>query len=291
MIVQNKTALITGANNGLGFFVCKRMAAQGYQIIMACRNKERGEAAREEIQKNYPKANLSLEIVDLSSFSSLRYFLKLITEKYEKIDIIYNNAAIMKMDKQQTCDGFDIMFQTNCLGPVILMNGLKCLLEKSSNPLIINIAAVEDKYPLHMDDLEAREINKPIYAMMHSKLCLGIYSLYLSQKISAWHIPIVTIDGTSIKSPGAMIKSDFRRDLPQMLNWFLNLFAVKPEICAETVLYFVESKNYKELNGKVFSGIKELILQWTKDMETMEKLYTKVNKILKTSFDQKFSTQ
>jgi len=137
MSISGKNCLITGANNGLGLAVSKKIANMGANTILLCRNKEKGENAVHEIKKEIPNASVKLMISDLSSMKSIQNFIEEFKGKYSKLDILYNNAAVMKQKRTVTEDGFEMMFQVNYLASFILMNSFLELLKNGSSPYII----------------------------------------------------------------------------------------------------------------------------------------------------------
>ena len=154
MKFTEKICLVTGASSGLGFAVSKRFAEMGANTLLVCRNKEKGENAVDEIKTKTPSASVELMICDLSSMKSIQSFIKEFKGKYSKLDILYNNAAVMKQKRTVTEDGFEMMFQVNYLAPFILMNSLLELLKNGSSPFIINNGRPADKLRLDMDDLQ-----------------------------------------------------------------------------------------------------------------------------------------
>jgi len=93
MTLSGKTCLITGANSGLGLAVVKKIAAQDAETILVCRNKENGEKAVLDVKNMIPDANVKWMVCDLSSLKSTRNFINEFQNQYEKLDILYNNAA------------------------------------------------------------------------------------------------------------------------------------------------------------------------------------------------------
>ena len=154
MTLSGKNCLITGANTGLGLAVSKKIANMGANTIMLCRNKEKGDSAVLEVQEEIPNASVELMICDLSSMKSIQNFIKGFKGKHSKLDILYNNAAVMKQKRTVTGDGFEMMFQVNYLAPFILMNSFLELLKNSASPYIINNGRPADKLRLDMDDLQ-----------------------------------------------------------------------------------------------------------------------------------------
>lgn len=139
---------MTGANSGLGFEVARRLAGHGADTILLCRSREGGEAAVRQIEKESPAASVELAICDLSSLSSIRAFVDDLARRHPKLDLLYNNAAVMKPNRTTTGDGFETMFQVNYLAAFVLMTSLLDLLRQGTSPLIINSASPPGKLRL-----------------------------------------------------------------------------------------------------------------------------------------------
>jgi NAD(P)-dependent dehydrogenase (short-subunit alcohol dehydrogenase family) len=276
MVSEKKTALITGANSGLGFAAAKKLAEAGMKTVLLCRNEEKGEDALRLIAKEFPDSLLDLMLCDLSSLNSVDDFINKFKAKYSKIDILINNAAILKMKPGITKDGIETMFQTNYISPVIIMNSLLDLLMKSNSGRIINITAPSDKYCLDFDDLQSLKNYKPLVAFMRTKMCLLIYSYEFSRIISDKKVTVNCTSGGADKASGRLIKTNLRNELPAFLNWILNLTAISPEKCADTIMFLATSEKLKGKTGCIFDGITERIsVSYWKKNENVIKLLLK----------------
>ena len=100
MQLSNKHCIVTGANTGLGFEVARRLAAQGANTTMLCRNREKGEAALHKLREEHPGAQLEMAVCDLASLDAIRDFVSEYNARHEKLDLLYNNAAVMKSKRR-----------------------------------------------------------------------------------------------------------------------------------------------------------------------------------------------
>ena len=128
--LSGMTVFITGANSGLGKESARAMAAKGAHVIMAGRDPVKLDTAFSEITALNPDASLETIIVDLASLESVRACAEQANERFEKIDLLINNAGIMACPKMHTADGFEMQFGTNHLGHFVLTAGLMPLLRK-----------------------------------------------------------------------------------------------------------------------------------------------------------------
>ncbi|CAH1995552.1 unnamed protein product [Acanthoscelides obtectus] len=114
--IEGKNVIITGGASGIGLETTKELSKRGANIILAIRNAEKGTKAVEEIKNFYQKAKVTVKILDMSEFSSIRAFAQQIIDEYEKIDILINNAGIIFHPYKRTSEGNELTFVTNYLG-------------------------------------------------------------------------------------------------------------------------------------------------------------------------------
>ncbi len=267
MNLNGKTCLVTGANSGLGFATAKQFAAQGADTLIVCRNKEKGEKTIQALNNEIPGASVKMMICDLSSMKSIQNLIYEIQKKYSKLDILYNNAAVMKQKRTVTEDGFEMMFQVNYLAGFILMNALMGLLRNSSTPVIVNNGRPSDKLRLDMDDLQFSSHYSMYQSFFKTKLCLLFASLELSRKPESDGITVTMID------PGPF-KSRLVRDLP-LVGWIKNLFSGPVDKAAENILYHITTEDLVVKNGKIFREKKEYPLnEYWKNAIISERLWS-----------------
>ena len=114
--LAGKIVIVTGANSGIGYEMVRALSRKGATVILACRNKEKGEAAIQQIGQECSVAQAKLIQLDLSSLASVRGFAEEFIHHYNRLDILINNAGIMRSPFVKTVDGFELQFGTNHLG-------------------------------------------------------------------------------------------------------------------------------------------------------------------------------
>ncbi|KAG9084950.1 hypothetical protein FRC06_003795, partial [Ceratobasidium sp. 370] len=140
--LYGKTAIVTGANSGIGYEIALALAGMGARVVMACRNAERGEEARRAIVKETGNSTLELELLDCGSFSSVRDFLERWERREAKtVDILMNNAGRFSDKMTKTGDGFELTYQTNHLSHVLLTHTLLNRGHLSSHARIISTSS------------------------------------------------------------------------------------------------------------------------------------------------------
>jgi NAD(P)-dependent dehydrogenase (short-subunit alcohol dehydrogenase family) len=113
---SGRTAVITGANTGLGYETAKALAAKGAHVVLAVRNLQKGEDAARRIEQSAPGAKVAVTELDLTSLESIRAAAEQLNADHAAIDLLINNAGVMTTPKSTTKDGFDLQFGTNHLG-------------------------------------------------------------------------------------------------------------------------------------------------------------------------------
>ena len=133
--LSGKLAVVTGANSGLGLGLATRLSAAGADVIMAIRNRAKGEGAIEQIRAKVPDAKLTIKNLDLSSLASVAALGEELNAEGRPIDILINNAGVMTPPKRDTtADGFELQFGSNHLGHFALTGHLLPLLRAARIP-------------------------------------------------------------------------------------------------------------------------------------------------------------
>ena len=113
--MKGKRCLVTGANSGIGFATAEELARRGAAVVMVCRDKERGEAARAKIAKRVPEASVDLLIADLSSQAEISRLAAQLIDRYAHLDVLVNNAGVFLGSRRETVDGLEATFAINHL--------------------------------------------------------------------------------------------------------------------------------------------------------------------------------
>ena len=141
--LTGRLAVVTGANSGLGFGLVGRLADAGAEVVMAVRNREKGQDALEQLLAQYPTARLRLLDLDLASLESVRAAARSLLDEQRGIDMLINNAGIMAVpDRRETADGFELQFGSNHLGPFALTGLLLPALQLAEAPRVVSTSSL-----------------------------------------------------------------------------------------------------------------------------------------------------
>jgi len=139
--MTGKVIIITGANSGLGFESSIALAGKGAKIVLACRNVQKAKAALADLKKSVRGANAEIMPLDLASQKSIHTFAEAFKAKYDRLDILLNNAGIMQVPYGTTEDGFERQFGTNHLGHFALTGLLIDLIKKTPNARVVTMSS------------------------------------------------------------------------------------------------------------------------------------------------------
>jgi NAD(P)-dependent dehydrogenase (short-subunit alcohol dehydrogenase family) len=182
--LSGRLAVVTGSNSGLGLGLTTRLAAAGAEVVMAIRNRAKGEAAVEQIRATVPTAKLTIKSLDLSSLESVKALGDELNAEGRPIDILVNNAGIMQPPtRETTADGFELQFGGNHLGHFALTGHLLPLLRAASNPRVTSLSSLAARMGgINFDDLQWEKRYNPTKAYAQSKSANLMFALELDRQ-------------------------------------------------------------------------------------------------------------
>ncbi|MFC1785010.1 oxidoreductase [Candidatus Neomarinimicrobiota bacterium] len=178
---KGKVAIVTGSSSGIGLEASRVLANKGAEVIVAIRNKDKGDKAIQKIKNQYPEANVSLMLLDLADLKSIEQFANHFKQKYAKLDLLINNAGVMMPPYGKTIDGFELQFGTNHLGHFALTGQLMELIKNTPNSRIVNISSGAHNYG-NIDFNDLNWENRP-YKAMRSYCDSKIANLYFTHEL------------------------------------------------------------------------------------------------------------
>ncbi len=220
-----RIAIVTGSNTGIGYEAARVLAEKGAIVILACRNAAKGQTAVEKIKADNTQSKVEMMTLDLSDQESVQAFAKAFKQKFDRLDLLINNAGVMIPPYSKTKDGFELQFGTNHLGHFALTGLLIDLIKKTPNARIVNVSSLAHKRgKLNFDDLQwEKRPYKAMQAYSDSKISNLYFTFELQRRLNR------NRDSTKITAahPG-WTATDLQRHsgLIRFLNTF---FAQKPE--------------------------------------------------------------
>lgn len=264
--MKDKVCLITGANGSLGKATAVALAKLGATVILACRNKVRGDKVKADVILATNNSNVELILVDLSLQESIRQMATTFNEKYEHLDVLINNAAIYKSQREITSEGLELMFATNHIGPFLLTNLLLDKL-KTSAPARILVVTAPSTTPLDFNDLQGEQRFSSLHAFGVTKMCNLLYTYELAGRLEGTGVTVNAVH------PGLM-KSSLMREAPLAMRWLTQLASTDPKKAASSLVYLASAPEMANVTGKFFKDGKAIESnQYSRDQNIQRRLW------------------
>ena len=220
--LDGKTIIVTGANSGLGYESTLALAEKGALVVMACRNLEKGRKALENIKTVVPSAQLDLMELDLADLKSIHAFAAAFKGKYDRLDVLLNNAGVMLTPRRLTADGFESQFGINHLGHFALTGLLLDLLLKTPESRVVAVSSqmhVDGK--MVWDDLMGEQSYNNQDAYRQSKLANLLFAFELNRKLQATGSTTMAVGA----HPGMADTNWVANNLSGLMKFFMGLMA------------------------------------------------------------------
>ena len=241
--------MVTGANSGIGLETARGLAREGFHVVMLCRNAERAEAAKADIEASVPGASLEIVLGDLGELASVRRAAAEILQRLDRLDVLVNNAGITLRERAQTSEGNEAMWATNHLGPFLLTDLLLPLLKASAPARIVNVASAAHRWGrIRFDDIQATKgygfMSFPRYG--DTKLMNILFTRELATRL----------EGTGVTAnclhPGAVATNIGAP--PKLVAWGTKLILKSPEQGAQASLRLATDPALATTTGSYFDG-------------------------------------
>jgi NAD(P)-dependent dehydrogenase (short-subunit alcohol dehydrogenase family) len=219
-----RTAIVTGANTGIGLETARMLALRGADVVLACRSADKARAAVERILAEKPKGQVTQDALDLSDLTSVAAFAERFAGAHAKLDLLVNNAGVMVPPLGRTKQGFELQFGTNHLGHAALTARLLPLLEATPGSRVVVVSSTAQSFGrIDLEDPNwERRSYSPWRAYGQSKLANMMFALELGQRLAA--------SGSTVRVTAAhpgWTATDLQRE-SGLATFFNPLLAMKP---------------------------------------------------------------
>ncbi|XP_020859678.1 retinol dehydrogenase 13 isoform X1 [Phascolarctos cinereus] len=258
--IHGKTVIVTGANTGIGKETARELAQRGGRIILACRDLDKCEAAAKEIRGDTLNHRVDARRLDLASLTSVRAFAKKIVEEEERVDVLINNAAVMRCPHWTTEDGFEMQLGVNYLGHFLLTNLLLEKLKASGASRVINISSLAHiAGHVDLEDLNwERRPYEAKAAYCQSKLAVVLFTRELSRRLEGTRVTANALHpgvaSTELGRHTGMHKSVFSSTV---LGPFFWLLIKTPKLAAQPSIYLAVAPELSGVSGKYFNAFRQ----------------------------------
>jgi NAD(P)-dependent dehydrogenase (short-subunit alcohol dehydrogenase family) len=252
--LKDKVIIITGANSGIGKAAAIQLAKLGATVVMACRSKERGTQALDEVRFVAESSKVSMMQVDLSSQTSIRGFVDAFKQRYEYLHVLIHNAANFDHTQKNpvvTSDGLETVFATNHLGPFLMTYLLLEMLKESVPSRVITVASKGlISYPfldLEFDNLYGERKYSLQHAYYHSKQAQVMFTFDLAERLRGTGVSVHCVRVGNVAIPNER--------LDHLPKWMLKMyefkrkFSMTPEKMAETYVWLAADTTAEQKTG------------------------------------------
>jgi len=252
--MNDKICLVTGANSGIGKATAMALAAGGSKVIMVCRNREKGEAARDEIVRDTRNEYLDRMIADYSDLRQIRRGAAEVKAKCPRLHTLVNNAGAYNGKRTLTADGYESTFAVNHLGYFLLTVELLDLLKSSAPARIVNVASEAHRNShINFDDLNLENGYSGWKAYAQSKLANVLFTYKLASKLEG------TGATANCMHPGFVGTNIFNsvKGIGRKIVRLITPFMRTPEKGADTVIWLASSPEVEGITGRYFIDRKD----------------------------------
>jgi NAD(P)-dependent dehydrogenase (short-subunit alcohol dehydrogenase family) len=184
--LAGRTAVVTGANAGIGLEIARVLAGRGARVVLACRDSGKARAAAGHITARDRQAQLDIVRLDLASQASVREAAAQVRETFPVLDLLINNAGVMEIPYERTEDGFELTLATNHLGHFAFTGlVLGSLLAAPGSRVVTMSSMAHHEGIVNFDDLQAEQGYEPARAYGQSKLANLLFTYELDRRLRA----------------------------------------------------------------------------------------------------------
>ena len=248
--MSGRTCLVTGATSGIGKETALQLAMLGAAVTIVARDAARGDAAAAEIRQRAPRAQVEIMTADLSNLAQVRRLAAEVQARGRRLDVLVNNAGVISPHRRLTADGLEITFATNHLGPFLLTNLLRGLLQRSAPARVVTVASAAHKQvrAVAWDDLARGGQTPPGQAYAVSKLLNVLFTAELARRLANTGVT------ANCLHPG-FVRTALGRDVTGLPGFAVRLalrLRPGPEAGARTSVYVASSPEVAAISGGYF---------------------------------------
>ncbi|HYH95123.1 SDR family oxidoreductase [Hyalangium sp.] len=252
--MKGKVCLVTGATSGIGKATAMALAAQGATVVLGCRNREKGEAVKQEITRATGNSLLDLMVADLASIESTKKGAADFLARYPKLHVLVNQAGLYLNERVVTPEGLETIFVVNHLSYFLLTHLVLDALKAGAPSRIVNgSGGIEAAAKIDFDDLQGEKKFGPFKALAQSKLGNFLFTYELARRLEGTGVAI------NIMQPGG-VKTELGKGQGGAFGFLMRmmrpLFST-PEQGADTLVWLASSPEVEGVTGKYFVKRKE----------------------------------
>lgn len=266
--MQQRVAMITGGNSGIGFAISAKLASSGFHVILASRNQQKSADAIQQINRLVPGASMESIPLDLASFDSIRKCVDIFHSRQYPLHLLINHAGGLFPGKQAsfTRDGFEMTFGTNHLGHFLLTNLLLSDLKRSAPSRVITVSSrlhipgygYGPRPNFDYENLKAEKYYNDMVFYKNSKLANIWFAYELNRQLNGSRVT------SNAVCPGFVPESIAEKQKSRLSRWFYREFMARmpfarsADEAASSVLFVATDPRYETVGGKFIVDQKEI---------------------------------
>ena len=249
--MNGRVCIVTGANSGIGYETSIQLAKHGAHLVMVCRNKQKGEDAKAEIDR-VAKGKVDLIFADLSSIDEIRRLAKVILDRYKKIHVLINNAGVQYNTRRTSVDGFEITFAVNYLALFLLTRLLLGRIKASAPARIININSSGHRFGgLDLNDLhwENRKY-RGLKGYGSAKVAGILFTKEIAERLAGTGVTVNAVHPGEVHSNVSMENGPVYLFIRKHI---LNPMLKPTHVAGEAIYYHAASPELEKVTGEYFN--------------------------------------
>jgi len=274
--MNGKIAIVTGSNTGIGRETARGLAERGATVVLACRDAQRAEAARDDIARTTGRSDVTAIPLDLGSAASIRAFAERFRKEHRRLDVLVDNAGLWPSTRTTTTDGFESTFGVNHLGTFLLTHELLPILRESAPARVVVLSsALHYRGEMVWDDLQfERRKFSGTTAYSQSKLANVLFTKALARRLAGAGVTVNAVH------PG-VVATELSRAFPRFLVNIANLFMLTPEKGAACSLFVATAPELAQVTGEYFEKSRaKKAARASRDEDAQEKLWALSEQLL-----------
>ena len=250
--LNGKRIVITGSSHGIGFEAAGILASKGAEVVLAVRNREKGEKAAAKIRPLNGSKPVTVMNLDLADLESVRKFAEEYTTRFDRLDVLINNAGVMIPPYKMTKDGFELQFGTNHLGHFALTGHLLPVVMNTPLSRIVTISSIAARRAkIHFDNLDGSKGYNPMTFYRQSKLANLLFAMELQNRLEvagSTTISVACHPGISVTN---LLSRGTGRETGRVMKALMGIVAQPASMGALPTLY---AATHPDLRGGEFIG-------------------------------------
>jgi NAD(P)-dependent dehydrogenase (short-subunit alcohol dehydrogenase family) len=251
--MKQPICIITGATQGVGRITAAELARRGFRVVVAVRNVQAADALAREVRAS-SGGEVDHVAGDLASLGQVRELARSFQARYERLDVLINNAGVFLPERNETEDGFETTFQVNYLSHFLLTHLLRDELERSEQGRIINLTSSVYAFGrFDVDNLQSEKRFSVFGTYAASKLFMLMFTEELAKRLAGTRVtanaahPGIVRTNMMLHAPGAF----------RIVSYMSLPFSVSPEKGARTSVHLATSREVSGVSGHYFANSKE----------------------------------